>query len=126
MGRTVLEIAAAVAPGWERWRARIEEATAPVREWMIAELEAHAGDTVLELAAGAGDTGFDAAEIVGAHGRVISTDVSPDMLMADPAAALAQTRRVLRPGGRLALVVLGAPERNPWTSILARTLVDGG
>jgi SAM-dependent methyltransferase len=36
------------------------------------------------------------------------------MLVADPAAALAETRRVLRPGGRLALSVWGAPERNPW------------
>jgi SAM-dependent methyltransferase len=35
------------------------------------------------------------------------------MLTADPAAALAETRRVLRPGGRLALSVWGAPERNP-------------
>ena len=36
------------------------------------------------------------------------------MLMADPAAALAETRRVLRPGGRLALAVWDALERNPW------------
>ena len=35
------------------------------------------------------------------------------MLLADPAAALAETRRVLRSGGRLALSVWGAPERNP-------------
>jgi ubiquinone/menaquinone biosynthesis C-methylase UbiE len=31
------------------------------------------------------------------------------MLMAGPAAALAETRRVLRPGGRLTLAVLRAP-----------------
>ena len=41
------------------------------------------------------------------------------MLMADPAAALLETRRVLRPGGRLALSVWGEPERNPWGAIAA-------
>ncbi len=48
------------------------------------------------------------------------------MLMADPAAALAETRRVLRPEGRLALSVWGAPERNPWASIGGRILVERG
>ena len=35
------------------------------------------------------------------------------MLMADPAAALAETRRVLKPGGRLSFAVVGAPEQQP-------------
>jgi ubiquinone/menaquinone biosynthesis C-methylase UbiE len=48
------------------------------------------------------------------------------MLMADPAAALSETRRVLRPGGRVALSVWGAPERNPWASALGRFLVERG
>ncbi|CAN5124152.1 hypothetical protein BH09ACT13_BH09ACT13_08910 [soil metagenome] len=48
------------------------------------------------------------------------------MLMADPAAALAETRRVLRPGGRLVLAVWGAAERNPWVSIAGRMLVERG
>lgn len=48
------------------------------------------------------------------------------MLMADPAAALAETRRVLRPGGRLALAVWGPPERNPFFSAIAISLVQGG
>jgi ubiquinone/menaquinone biosynthesis C-methylase UbiE len=48
------------------------------------------------------------------------------MLVADPAAALSETRRVLRPGGRLALSVWGAPERNPWASIGAMILVERG
>ncbi|MGH2984930.1 MAG: class I SAM-dependent methyltransferase [Solirubrobacterales bacterium] len=48
------------------------------------------------------------------------------MLMADPAAALAETRRVLRPGGRLALSVWGAPERNPWASIGGMILIERG
>jgi SAM-dependent methyltransferase len=48
------------------------------------------------------------------------------MLVADPGAALADTRRVLRPGGRLALSVWGAPERNPWASIGGMILIERG
>ena len=48
------------------------------------------------------------------------------MLMPDPAAAFADTRRVLRPGGRLALAVWSAPERNPWVTIGFRLLVERG
>lgn len=48
------------------------------------------------------------------------------MLMADPAAALAETRRVLRPGGRLTLAVWGALERNPFFAIIGISLVQRG
>ena len=167
--RMVCEISNALAPGWERQRTRIEDSVAPVRQWLIEKLAPRPGDTVLELAAGAGDTGFEAAAIAGEDGRLLSTDVSGEMvdvarrrgaalglrnveyrvmdaehigyedasvdgvvcrfaymLMADPAAALTETRRVLRRGGRLALAVWGAPERNPWMTILARVLVERG
>ncbi len=46
------------------------------------------------------------------------------MLMADPAAALAETRRVLKPGGRLSFAVVGAPDRNPWAAVPGRVLVE--
>lgn len=46
------------------------------------------------------------------------------MLMADPAAALRETRRVLRAGGGLALSVWAAAERNPWASLPGRVLLD--
>jgi SAM-dependent methyltransferase len=48
------------------------------------------------------------------------------MLMPDPAAALAETRRVLRAGGRLALAVWGPPERNPFFAVAGRALVERG
>ncbi len=46
------------------------------------------------------------------------------MLMADPAAALAETRRVLGDGGRVAFSVWGDPQQNPWASIPARVLLE--
>jgi SAM-dependent methyltransferase len=48
------------------------------------------------------------------------------MLMADPAAALSQTRRVLRDGGPLAFAVWATPDRNPWAAIPGMTLVQRG
>jgi SAM-dependent methyltransferase len=167
--RMMYEIAQATAPGWGSERAFIEEVVAPVRQWMLRELQPQPGDTVLELAAGAGDTGFEAAAAVGERGRLISTDFAPAMLdlarrrgaelgvetvdyrlmdaeridletdsvdavlcrfgymlMPDPAAALSDTRRVLRPGGRVALAVWGPPDRNPFFSITGMTLVERG
>jgi SAM-dependent methyltransferase len=38
------------------------------------------------------------------------------MLLAEPDAAFAEIRRVLKPGGRLAVIVFSAPERNPYAA----------
>jgi len=48
------------------------------------------------------------------------------MLMIDPAAAFAETRRVLRPGGRLAFSVWAARERNPALSLVGGVLESQG
>jgi SAM-dependent methyltransferase len=48
------------------------------------------------------------------------------MLMVDPAAALRETRRVLRSGGRLALAVWDAAELNPWLTIPLDVLREHG
>jgi SAM-dependent methyltransferase len=48
------------------------------------------------------------------------------MLMADPGAALGETRRVLRPGGRLALAVWDSLAENPWALEPAQELIARG
>jgi len=48
------------------------------------------------------------------------------MLMADPAAALAETRRVLRQGGRVSCAVFSGPEQNPWAALPSRVLQERG
>ena len=158
-----------VAPGWERWRAMNTEAMEGVRGRLVAELAPRPGETVLELSAGLGDTGFTVAPLLGEQGRLITSDLTAEMLagarrrgaelglgnveyreidaermpldddavdgvlcqngymlLADPAAAFAETRRVLRPGGRLAFAVWSTPERNPWGTLARAVLVDRG
>jgi ubiquinone/menaquinone biosynthesis C-methylase UbiE len=48
------------------------------------------------------------------------------MLMADPAQALRETRRVLREGGRLALSTWGDPARNTWITASAGVMIELG
>jgi SAM-dependent methyltransferase len=48
------------------------------------------------------------------------------MLMADPAAALGETRRVLSSGGRLAFAVWDAIEHNPWAALPGAELRERG
>ena len=48
------------------------------------------------------------------------------MLMADPGAALEETRRVLRAGGRLAFAVWQTPDRNPWAATAGIVAVQRG
>jgi ubiquinone/menaquinone biosynthesis C-methylase UbiE len=45
------------------------------------------------------------------------------MLMPEPARALAESRRVLKSGGRISFAVWGRPEQNPWASVPTQILM---
>ena len=166
---TSLRIWDEMAPGWEDRREWILGVTGAINEWLVGQVDPQPGESILDVAAGTGDLGFIAAERVGADGKVLCTDFSPEMLeaarrngerrslsnveyrvldaermglddnsvdgvlcrwgymlMADPAAALGETRRVLRDGGTLAFAVWQTPDRNPWAAIPGMTLVQRG
>jgi ubiquinone/menaquinone biosynthesis C-methylase UbiE len=48
------------------------------------------------------------------------------MFVSDPGAALQEIRRVLKPGGRLALAVWDSPAVNPWATIPMMSLIQLG
>jgi SAM-dependent methyltransferase len=156
-----------VAPGWDRWRDRIEQGDSGITAALLAALAPLSGAWVLELAAGTGEVAARIAAEVGPKGSVLASDEADGMvklltarlaalenvevdridacatgladdaydavvcrmglmLVADPAQAAAEIRRVLRASGRLAAAVWADPAANPWlTSVGMAAMMQG-
>ena len=72
---------------WDRCAQGWNDHAPAIRRWLAAATEAmlemagiRPGDHVLDVAAGAGDQTLDIARRVGAQGRVLATDLSPEIL----------------------------------------------
>jgi len=156
-----------VADGWSHRRTVIERMKEPVTARLLEWVALQDGDAVYEAGAGTGELARRLAAVVGPGGRVVATDVAPNMvelvraatsaeanvsarqadatgtgeedsaydavvfrmglmLVPQPADALRELRRILRPGGRLAAATWAAPEHNPWLTSIGMALMMHG
>jgi SAM-dependent methyltransferase len=116
-GQLALDLAARLQPGGhllctDRSPNMVEAGRRAAREAGLAGVEHRVADA---LALDLPDSSMDA--VVCRMGY---------MLMADPERAFAETRRVLRPAGRVGFVVWAGADQNPWATTLFGALEDGG
>ena len=77
-----------VAPAWERHAEQVEQRVEALSDLMIEAVAPVPGDAVLELACGTGGLGLTLARHVAPGGRVLLSDVAPEMVaIADARAA---------------------------------------
>jgi SAM-dependent methyltransferase len=70
----------AAAPGWERSSEWFDKNTTDLVNWMCDAAGIRPGHVVLDVACGAGQPSVTAAQRVRPDGRVIATDLSPQMV----------------------------------------------
>ena len=71
---------ASVADGWQRRDALLRKGAAPVTERMLELAGITTGSQVLDIASGTGEPAISAAQLAGATGKVIGTDLTDEML----------------------------------------------
>ena len=74
------------AAGWQTWWETIDRRAQKVSDKIVELAEIKPGDRVLDIAAGIGEPAVTAARKVIPNGKVVATDISPQML------AIAKTR----------------------------------
>src|SRR5687767_12378838 len=68
------------AEGWRKWSDFIDAAITHVSKRMVELAGVEPGSRVLDVAAGYGQPSLTAAAVAGAEGKVVATDISPEML----------------------------------------------
>lgn len=68
------------AEAWNAWGGFLADWLGPATDVMLDMAEVGPGSRVLDVAAGAGQQSMIAARRVGASGRVLATDIAPDIL----------------------------------------------
>jgi enediyne biosynthesis protein CalE5 len=147
----------AAAEGWDQWFRWYERNFQPVVAWCCDAAALRPGASLLDIACGTGQLGLAAARRVLPGGRVVATDIAPEMVEVarrraveaglsnvevreadaenlpfpdnsfdavtfafalmfcpDLDRAVAEMRRVLKPGGRAAVVVWDEASKNPF------------
>jgi ubiquinone/menaquinone biosynthesis C-methylase UbiE len=93
------------APYWEKHREIIREMFAPVAQALIEDARIGRGNAVLDIATGPGEPALDVAAFVGPEGRVVGTDLVPEMVAAArrsaERAAVGNTQFEVAPAERL-------------------------
>jgi ubiquinone/menaquinone biosynthesis C-methylase UbiE len=69
-----------VAAGWQTWWSTFEQGAQRVSDKIVELAEIGPGDRVLDIATGIGEPAITAARRVGPSGKVVATDISPQML----------------------------------------------
>jgi SAM-dependent methyltransferase len=75
------ELWGSVATGWRKWWPTFEEGAQSLNKRMVELAGIRAGSNVLDVATGIGEPALTAARRVGAKGRVLGTDLAPQMLV---------------------------------------------
>jgi ubiquinone/menaquinone biosynthesis C-methylase UbiE len=101
-----------MAEKWDAWTPQIDEWFGPASTVLFDMLELKAGNRVLELAAGSGGLTLRLARAVGPEGRVVATDIGPNMVK-----LLARNVRAAGFSNVLARVMDGETPDISWASM---------